>query len=86
LHFPLFSDGRHLSTANILRRRYHYTGEVRAFGDVRRDEMEQMHRCGFNAYVPPEGKSAEELLEGLKLFTYSYQSSVDRLEPLFRLR
>lgn len=39
LNFPAFTDGRHCSTAYLLRTRYGYTGEVRAIGDVLRDQL-----------------------------------------------
>ncbi len=42
LHFPAFSDGRHYSSASILRHRFNYQGEIRAIGDVRVDQLEQM--------------------------------------------
>lgn len=86
LNFPVFSDGRPYSSANMLRRVYAYQGELRAVGDVRRDQMEQMHRCGFNAYQLGEGQNLEAALAGLKLFSHSYQSSIDRPQPLFRRR
>ena len=86
LHFPAFSDGRGLSHATTLRSRLGYTGELRAFGDVRRDQMEQMVRCGINAFELPEGADIDGALAGLKLFSHSYQSSTNRPEPLFRTR
>lgn len=86
LHFPQFTDGRHFTTAHLLRTRYKYEGEIRAFGDVRRDQVEQMHRCGFNAYAPGEEQTAEGLLAGLSLFSHGYQTSSDRPDPLYRLR
>lgn len=86
LNFPIFSDGRPYSSANMLRRVYAYQGELRAVGDVRRDQMEQMHRCGFNAYQLGQGQNLEAALAGLKLFSHSYQSSIDRPQPLFRIR
>ena len=86
LSFPIFSDGRPYSSANILRRVYAFQGELRAIGDVRRDQMEQMHRCGFNAFQLAEGQNLEAALSGFKLFSHSYQTSIDRPEPLFRSR
>ena len=50
LNFSSFSDGRSYSSAVILRRRYSYQGEIRAVGDVRLDQLEQMSRCGFDTY------------------------------------
>jgi len=37
--FPKFGDGRGFSTARLLRDRYDYTGELRAIGDVFRDQF-----------------------------------------------
>jgi len=86
LNFPTYTDGRPYSSANILRRMYDFRGELRAIGDVRRDQMEQMHRCGFNAFQLTEGQTPETSLAAFKLFSHSYQSSIDRPEPLFRIR
>ncbi|MEX2488250.1 MAG: DUF934 domain-containing protein [Pseudomonadales bacterium] len=86
LNFPQFHDGRSLSNATILRHHYAFAGEVRAIGDVRRDLVNQMYRCGFNAFEPAEDQTPEDIVSGLKGFTYNYQASIDRPVPLFRLR
>lgn len=86
LNFPHFHDGRSLSNASILRQHYAYAGEVRAVGDVRRDVANQMFRCGFDAFEPAEDQTPEDILKGLEGFTYNYQASIDRPEPLFRRR
>ncbi len=86
LNFPTFFDGRCLSTANILRRKYGYKGELRAIGDVRRDQLEQMRRCGINAFQLAEGQDADAATSSLTSFTVGYQATVDQPEPLFRRR
>lgn len=86
LNFPVFGDGRAYSSANILRRKFNYPGEIRAIGDVRRDQLEQMLRCGFNSFEMADGQDLEASLLGLKGFTYNYQTSIDRPDPLFRSR
>ncbi|MEX0941940.1 MAG: DUF934 domain-containing protein [Pseudomonadales bacterium] len=86
LNFPNFYDGRSLSSATILRRTFGYEGELRAIGDVRRDQMEQMQRCGINAFELAQGQDPEKALASLEGFTYNYQVSVDRPAPLFRQR
>jgi uncharacterized protein (DUF934 family) len=48
--FASFTDGRAYSHARILRERYGYRGEIRARGDVSRDRLAFMERCGFNAF------------------------------------
>jgi uncharacterized protein (DUF934 family) len=50
LEFPSFRDGRAYSTARLLRERYRFTGELRAVGNVLRDQFLFMHRCGFDAF------------------------------------
>jgi len=86
LNFPTFGDGRAYSSANILRRKFGYKGEIRAVGDVRRDQLEQMLSCGINAFEMAAGQDLEKSLSGLKRFSYNYQGTIDRPEPLFRHR
>lgn len=50
IRFPSFTDGRGYSTARILRNRFGFAGELRAVGDVLRDQLYFLHRCGFNAF------------------------------------
>src|SRR5690554_2596906 len=51
LNFPAFTDGRPFSSARLLRERYGSTKEVRAIGDVLRDQLLMMQRCGFDAFA-----------------------------------
>ena len=83
LNFPAFYDGRSLSNATILRRQFGYRGELRAVGDVRCDQLDQMQRCGINAFELAPGQDPAQALEALAGFTYSYQGSP---EPLFRTK
>ncbi|WP_068638800.1 DUF934 domain-containing protein [Thauera butanivorans] len=86
--FPKFADGRGYSIATLLRTRLGYGGELRAIGDVLRDQFFFMLRCGFSVLQPREGKyttaQLEAALASLKDFTTPYQGAVDRPEPLFR--
>ena len=50
LTIPRYTDGRSYSTASILRERHDYAGELRATGDVLRDQIPLMLRCGFDAF------------------------------------
>src|SRR5450759_4651990 len=45
--FPRFNDGRGYSIAHHLRARLGYRGELRAIGDVLRDQLFYMQRVGF---------------------------------------
>ncbi|MGJ7917536.1 DUF934 domain-containing protein [Massilia sp. LXY-6] len=82
--FPKFSDGRGYSIAFNLRKRLGYTGELRAIGDVLRDQLFQMYRCGFDAYATRQDRSVVDALKGLTVFSETYQASVDQPLPLFR--
>jgi uncharacterized protein (DUF934 family) len=82
--FPKFSDGRGYSIAYNLRKRLGYTGELRAIGDVLRDQLFQMYRCGFDAYATRQDRNIHDALKGLTVFSETYQASVDNPLPLFR--
>ena len=86
LNFPAFTDGRSYSNARLLRDRFGYTGELRAIGDVLRDQLFYLHRCGFDAFAIRADKDPYEALQGLKDFSVTYQSSTDEPMPLFRRR
>jgi uncharacterized protein (DUF934 family) len=82
--FPKFTDGRGYSIAFNLRRRLGYQGELRAIGDVLRDQLFQMQRVGFDAYATRPDRDIHEALKGLTVFSETYQASVDTPLPLFR--
>ncbi len=86
LNFPKFSDGRAYSNARELREHYAYTGEIRAIGDVLRDQLYYMARCGFNAFALRHDQDAQACLGAFADFSTGYQSSVDEPLPLFRRR
>jgi len=84
IDFPKFTDGRGYSIAYNLRKRLGWTGELRAIGDVLRDQLFQMARCGFDAYATRQDRSIHDALKGLTVFSETYQASVDQPLPLFR--
>lgn len=86
IHFPQFKDGRGYSYARELRTRYDFGGEVLAVGDVLRDQLFYMHRCGFNAFEPRADRDIRVALEGLKDFSLAYQGDVHDPRPLYRRR
>lgn len=86
IDFPVFTDGRGFTSARLLRERFAFGGEIRAIGDVFRDQLWYMSRCGFNAFAVKEGKSLEDALQGLNDFSEAYQVSVERPRPLFQRR
>ena len=86
VNFPKFADGRGYSIAALLRSRYGYKGELRAIGDVLRDQLFYMQRVGFNAFAVRPDKDIHDALKALKDFSVTYQGSVDQPLPLFKRR
>ena len=88
VNFPAFTDGRGYSIGALLRSRHGYRGELRAIGDVLRDQFDYLTRCGFDALAPAEGKytdaQLEEATRQLQDFSEPYQASVKHADPLFR--
>lgn len=86
VEFPRFTDGRGYSLGRLLRERHGYRGELRAMGNVLRDQLFYMHRCGFDAFELQPGKSIQEALEAFDELSVRYQAAVDEPQPLFRRR
>lgn len=84
--FPSFRDGRGYSIAHLLRTRYGWKGELRAIGDVLRDQLNYMRRCGFDAFAVRGDKSIDDALKGFRPYSVQYQGAVDQPLPLFRRR
>jgi uncharacterized protein (DUF934 family) len=82
--FPKFADGRGYSIAYNLRARLGFTGELRAIGDVLRDQLFYMQRVGFNAFATRPDRNIRDALKGLTDFSETYQTSWDQKTPLFR--
>ncbi len=74
LVFPKFGDGRHFSTAQLLRTRYGFSGELRATGEVLIDQMQMMERCGFNSFEINNPATEKALRENsYTRYTHFYQ-------------
>lgn len=86
VNFPVFSDGRGYSTARALRQNLGYKGDLMAIGDVLRDQVFFLKRCGFNILMPRADQDAEIMLTAFADFKTGYQASIDQPEPLFRRR
>jgi uncharacterized protein (DUF934 family) len=86
IEFPRFTDGRGYSLGRLLRERHGYRGELRAVGNVLRDQLFYMHRCGFDAFELQPGKSVTEALAAFAELSVRYQAAVDEPRPLFRRR
>jgi len=86
IDFPSFRDGRGYSQAYLLRTRLGWPGELRAIGDVLRDQLAHMRQCGFDAFAVREDKSAQDALKGLAGMSVLYGRSAIEPRPLFRRR
>ena len=86
IDFPKFVDGRGYSSARLLRDKYRFGGELRAIGDVLRDQLYYQHQCGFNAFAVRADRDLEDALKGLTDFSDNYQATSARPVPLFRRR
>jgi uncharacterized protein (DUF934 family) len=86
INFPKFTDGRGYSIATLIRSRYGFEGELRAIGDVLRDQLFYMHRVGFNAFAVRADKDIEQAVTALSDFSEAYQASTSQPRPLFRRR
>ncbi|MGZ5818516.1 MAG: DUF934 domain-containing protein [Burkholderiaceae bacterium] len=84
VNFPKFADGRGYSIAYNLRARLGFTGELRAIGDVLRDQLFYMQRVGFNSFATRPDRNIHEALKGLTDFSDPYQTSWDQKTPLFK--
>ena len=86
LNFPVFSDGRPYTTARELRQSGNFEGEIRAIGDVLRDQIFYMYQCGFNSFLLRHDQDPDSCISALNDFQANYQSTVLEENPLFRRR
>ena len=86
LVFPKFLTGQAYSSARVLRERYGYAGELRAVGDVLREQARFMVRCGFDTFAPIDGSSPENWSHVVGRFRHVYQRAADGREPAFEER
>lgn len=84
IEFDTFADGRGLSMASLLRTRYGYRGEIRAFGHVEPDLTPFMLRSGFDAFVLEDREHAETAIKCMSAVSEHYQGSAIQPEPSYR--
>lgn len=84
LHFPVFSDGRNLSNAVLLRTRLGWRGPLRALGDVQRDQLSYMRRAGIDSFALAADQDADSAAAGLHVMSTYYQGDVNEPRPLHR--
>ena len=81
--FPKFADGRGYSLARLLRERHGWRGELRARGEILRDQLFYLSRCGFNVLELQEGEDAERALSAFNDFSVTYQPAGDLRAPVY---
>ena len=86
LDFATFMDGRSYSNARLLRDRYGYSGELRAVGEVLRDQYAFMLGCGFDAFEVGEGDTAEDWQASGRAIRVTYQGGLARGAAAMQLR
>jgi phosphoadenosine phosphosulfate reductase len=84
--FPKFTDGRGYSIARLLRDRFGFAGELRAVGDVLRDQLFALSQCGFDAFVIRADRDAADALASLEDFASVYTATSRTPQPWFRRR
>jgi uncharacterized protein (DUF934 family) len=85
LVFPTFKDGRAFSQARLIRERYGFRGELRATGQVLRDQFLFMLRAGFDAFEVKKPADAEAFANTVKRYSVFYQPTGDgRMTTLHR--
>lgn len=77
-------EGRGYTQARLLRERFGFTGEIRAVGYVKRDQLFFMARCGFDAFELSAGVKPEEALQSFKDFDAAYYPTPDNALNLKR--
>ncbi|PDT75272.1 DUF934 domain-containing protein [Bradyrhizobium sp. C9] len=77
LVFPTFRDGRAYSQARLLRERYGYDGELRATGQILRDQFVFMTRAGFDAFEVKKDADADAFAQTMKRYSVFYQPTGD---------
>ncbi len=86
LQFPAFRDGRAYSQARNLRQHHGYQGEIRASGNVLRDQLAFMERVGFNSFEIDEHQDINDAINAFDEVSVKYQASSDQSLPLYKRR
>jgi uncharacterized protein (DUF934 family) len=86
LVFPTFKDGRAYSQARLLRERYGFRGELRATGDVLRDQFLFLARAGFDAFEVKKDADAAAFAAALARYSVFYQPTGDGRPAALRER
>ncbi|MEX0695356.1 MAG: DUF934 domain-containing protein [Rhodospirillales bacterium] len=86
LTFPVYTDGRAFSQARLLRQRYRFKGEIRATGNVLRDQYAFMQRCGFDAFKVKDGTDLDGWGRSAASVSEVYQTAADGVQAIWARR
>lgn len=86
LIFPIFRDGRAYTQARLLRERHGFRGELRATGQILRDQFVFMMRAGFDAFEVKKDSDAKAFTDVAHRYSVFYQPVGDGRIPAFRRR
>ena len=73
IHFPHFTDGRGYSLARHLRERLGFKGELRATGDILKDQLDFLARCGFDSFEITDASALKAWQAAKPEITITYQ-------------
>ena len=77
IEFGGIAEGRGYSQAQLLRKRYKFGGELRAVGNIQRDQLFYLARCGFDTFELPDNADLQVALTAFDDFSVAYQTAVD---------
>ncbi|MFZ0841812.1 MAG: DUF934 domain-containing protein, partial [Xanthobacteraceae bacterium] len=86
LVFPAYKDGRAYSQARLLRERYRFRGELRATGQVLRDQFLFLVRAGFDTFEVAKPADALAFEEATKRYSVFFQPTGDGRVTVARVR
>jgi uncharacterized protein (DUF934 family) len=86
LVFPSFRDGRAYSQARLVRERHQFRGELRATGQVLRDQLLFLQRAGFDAFEITKDSDAAAFAEAVHRYSVFYQPTGDGRTSTLRAR
>jgi uncharacterized protein (DUF934 family) len=86
LVFPTFKDGRAFSQARLIRERYGFGGELRATGQVLRDQFLFLLRAGFDAFEVTKDADAAAFTQAARRYSVFYQPTGDGRATALRAR
>lgn len=77
IEFGGLGEGRGYTQGQLLRRRYRFAGELRAVGNIQRDQLFYLARCGFDAFELPDQADLQAALDAFNDFSVAYQGAAD---------